>query len=89
MGEKMITPTRYAIHKKGESPVFGENTIFVEVDDHGAGMFMTVYPASDTEKRISFDFEDFDELVLVVQGIKRISEQFEKSSQMIYKGPIG
>ena len=74
----MITPTRYAIHKKDESPVFGESTIFAEIEDHGAGMFVVIYPASDTEKRIGFDFEDFEELVRVVDAIKRTSESFEK-----------
>jgi hypothetical protein len=36
------TPIKYAIHSERKSPIFGENTIHVSVEDEGAGFFYAV-----------------------------------------------
>ena len=37
-----ITPTEYAIHKDGEHPLFGSDTIIVKANGDASGLFVTI-----------------------------------------------
>ena len=37
-----ITPIKYALHKKNESPIFGTDTIHITVNDDATGYFYTI-----------------------------------------------
>ena len=38
----MITPIKYALHTKDESPIFGTDTIHLTINDDAAGYFYTI-----------------------------------------------
>ena len=38
----IITPIKYALHKKDESPIFGTDTIHLTVNDDATGYFYTI-----------------------------------------------
>ena len=38
----IITPIKYALHKKDESPIFGTDTIHITVNDDATGYFYTI-----------------------------------------------
>ena len=66
------TTTKISVHQEGESPIFSEAAITVELDDEAAGMFLVLdAPGSDAEK-LRLDFEDVPE---IVKAIKTLSEQ--------------
>lgn len=50
----MMTTTAIAIHPAGESPIYGEMTITVSLDDEAAGPFLVLKQESG-EVRICFD----------------------------------
>lgn len=63
--ELLFTPVAVAVHRRGESPIFGEATIRVEVDDEAAGPFIVLTsndPAND-QGGIRIDSEELDVIV--------------------------
>jgi hypothetical protein len=76
----MITPIQYAIHRKGESPIFGEDTIKVSLQDNGAGHFITLesvnpssYSTDDYPNMLVMDFKEIEELNDIVEIFKKVA----------------
>jgi hypothetical protein len=67
-----LTVTEIAIHKETESPVFGELTTRVRIDDEGGGMFFIISQSTDSGlNEIRMDFKELDYLVAAIRKLER------------------
>lgn len=55
----MKTITAISIHRAGESPVFGKETITVRLEDEGGGAFIVL---EQEDNKIRLDIEELDEI---------------------------
>jgi hypothetical protein len=67
-----VTPICFAVHQKGESPVHGENTIHVSIDDHGAGAFIKVVEAIPVNPGEEGARVDFAMWTAIVEAVGRL-----------------
>jgi DNA polymerase elongation subunit (family B) len=66
-----LTVTEIAIHKEGESPIFGEIVTHVKLDDEGAGMFIKITQSSDTQmNEIRLDFNEVEYIIKAIEMLK-------------------
>jgi len=66
-----LVVTQIAIVQSGESPVFGDNTIIVKLDDEGAGPFVVVRNAiGEEENTVRMDFAEAELLMKAIQRLK-------------------
>lgn len=72
-----VTPLCVAVHREGESPVFGEGTTHVQIEDEGAGAFVILRQFGDHEKEGELRF-DSDELQVVTREAARMVRLVEK-----------
>lgn len=68
VSSRQITIIRVAIHRHAESPIYGETTTWVELDDEGAGGYLRItQPGCDRDERqgpvITLDSEDLPMLL--------------------------
>jgi hypothetical protein len=63
-----LTITEVAVHFEGESPIFGELTTIVKLEDEGAGYFLTI---GQYDHIIRLGLEEFDTLIKAVALIKQ------------------
>lgn len=70
------TTTAISVHALGDSPVFGESTVTVSIDDEGAGPFISLFQPSGG--KIDLDYE---QLLLVVDAAKMLMEGIEPESE--------
>lgn len=69
------TTTSIAIHRTGESPIFGYGTTLVSLIDNGGGPFIELHQIDGTEPgQIKLDYE---ELLLVADAAKMLMEGIE------------
>jgi len=79
MSNLQITPVRYAIHKKGESPIYGDDAVHLTVQDTGAGYFYTIESISPSDTnddvygqgKLSLDTE---EIMLIAKLVEKIED---------------
>ena len=71
MNDYKTTMTKFAIHRTGDNPVFGEGVIHVSLDDEGGGSFLVLEQES---QKIRITLE---ELELLVAEAKRLVEGAE------------
>lgn len=74
-----ITPIKYSIHREGDSPMFGETSIHVSLDDDGAGEFLTIQQNSDNPEAGVVRL-DFEELPLILEAAKLLKIGIEKNA---------
>ena len=71
MTSRKITPIGMAVHLQGESPIFGESTIKVRVEDDAAGPYLVLHQCGGEiqpgEVRL-----DLEELELVLRAARRL-----------------
>lgn len=74
----IITPIKFAIHRQGDNPIFGEQVITIALEDEAGGPFFVVESnqASGDGLRI-----DDDELELLVKAGRRLKAEFERSTK--------
>jgi len=65
-----LVVTQIAIVQNGESPVFGDNTVTVSLDDEGAGPFVVI---SHVEQAgvVRLDFSEADLLCEAIERLKK------------------
>ena len=67
----LTTPLTYAVHNETDSPVFGESTTHVSVDDEAGGPFIVLKqdyePLGEQKLRL-----DLDELIAVTEAAKKL-----------------
>lgn len=65
------TPTRYAIHYEDESPIFGESTIHVSIDDEAAGPYLVIESTNPdgTDGKVTIDFAQWPSVCDVVKHL--------------------
>ena len=81
-----VTPICFAVHPKGESPVNGENTIHVSIDDHGAGAFIKVVeaiPVNPGEECARVDFAMWTAIVGAVGRLREVAAADDGSGEEI------
>lgn len=66
-----VTPVCVAVHREGESPVFGEGTTHVQLEDEGGGAFVILRQFGEHEKEGELRF-DVDELQVVAREAARM-----------------
>jgi hypothetical protein len=73
-----ITPIKFAIHRQGDNPIFGEQVITIAIEDETGGPFFVVESnqASGDGLRI-----DDDELDMLVKASRRLKAEFERSTK--------
>jgi hypothetical protein len=69
-------PTKYAIYNDGESPIYGENTITIELDDEAGGPFFKLSSNNDVEFRV-----DLDELKELTTVAERMEAEYNLATQ--------
>jgi DNA polymerase elongation subunit (family B) len=66
-----LTVTEIAVHKEGESPIFGEIVTHVKLDDEGAGMFIKITQSSDIQmNEIRLDFNEVEYIIKAIEMLK-------------------
>ena len=63
------TTTAISVHALGDSPVFGDSTVTVSIDDEGGGPFISLFQPSGG--KIDLDYE---QLLLVVDAAKMLMD---------------
>ncbi len=79
MSNLQITPVSYAIHKKDESPIFGDDTLRLTVQDDAGGYYYTIESVCPTDThedvfgqgKLSLDTE---EIMLIAELVKKIED---------------
>ena len=77
MSNLQITPVTYAIHKKGESHLFGDDTIHLTVQDEGGGYYYTIQNVcpTDTSEELFGEGKltlDTEEIIMIAELVKLI-----------------
>lgn len=68
---RMTTITKMAIHPTSSNPIFGEETIHIEVTDEAGGPFFVISQCNDiNDGQIRLDFEELDEIIRVANILK-------------------
>ena len=62
-----------AIHRTGDSPIFGESTTIVRLDDEGGGPFIVIEQADASQ--LSAIRLDLDECEIVMREVRRLFDQ--------------
>lgn len=70
MSSRLVV-TQIAIVQAGESPVFGDNTVTVSLDDEGGGAFVVI---SNAEQAGAVRL-DFSEAELLMEAIRRLKKE--------------
>lgn len=70
MSKYKTTTISIAIHLENESPIFGESTISVELEDEAAGIFLIIKDGD--AGVIKVDIEQWD---LLTKAVKALSAQ--------------
>jgi hypothetical protein len=66
-----LTVTEIAVHKEGESPIFGDIVTHVKLDDEGAGTFIKIMQSSDTQmNEIRLDFNEVEYIIKAIEMLK-------------------
>lgn len=65
----LTTPLTYAVHNENDSPVFGESTTHVSVEDEAGGAFILLKQFNGGEQVLRFDL---DELLAVTEAAKKL-----------------
>lgn len=67
-----LTVTEIAIHREDQSPIFGDLTTRVSVDDEGGGPFVRVTQdtTEDGPQVLRMDFKEVDHLVQAINILK-------------------
>jgi hypothetical protein len=74
-----LTVTEIAIHKETESPVFGELTTKVRLEDEGGGVFFIISQSTDSGlNEIRMDFKEFEYLVAAINKLNE-GVQYDES----------
>lgn len=73
-----ITPIKFAIHRQGDNPIFGEQVITIALEDEAGGPFFVV--ESNQESGDGLRIDD-DELELLVKAGRKLKEEFERSTK--------
>lgn len=72
-GALQTTITAIAIHRNGDSPIFGESTTTIRLDDEGGGPFVVIEQADASQS--SAIRLDPDECEIVMRTARRLFEQ--------------
>lgn len=75
------TTTAISVHATGDSPVFGESTVTVSIDDEGGGPFISLFQPSGG--KIDLDYE---QLLLVVDAAKMLMEGLDVETKTVDSG---
>jgi hypothetical protein len=66
-----LTVTEIAVHKEGESPIFGDIVTHVKLDDEGAGTFIKIVQHNGTKMgEIRLDFNEIEYVLKAVVMLK-------------------
>jgi hypothetical protein len=66
-----LTVTEIAVHKEGESPIFGDIVTHVKLDDEGAGPFIKIVQHNDTKMdEIRLDFNEVEYILKAIEMLK-------------------
>jgi hypothetical protein len=66
-----LTVTEIAVHKEGESPIFGDIVTHVKLDDEGAGPFIKIVQHNDTKMdEIRLDFKEIEYILKAIEMLK-------------------
>lgn len=74
-----LTPITYSIHREGDSPMFGESSIHVSLEDEGGGEFLIITQNSDNPEAGVIRL-DFEELPLILEAAKLLKQGIEKNA---------
>ena len=72
-----------AIHRAGDSPIFGESATIVRLDDEGGGPFIVIEQLTDTQPSVVK--LDPDEITIVMRAVSRLLRQ-ESIGRARWKG---
>jgi hypothetical protein len=66
-----LTVTEIAVHKEGESPIFGDIVTHVKLDDEGAGAFIKITQHNgNDEDTIRLDFNEIEYILKAIEMLK-------------------
>lgn len=71
-----LTITEIAVHKEDESPIFGDLTTHVKLDDDGGGPYVRIMQSSDTQmNEIRIDFNEIEYIVKAIEMLKEGNDE--------------
>ena len=66
-----LTVTEIAVHKEGESPIFGNIVTHVKLDDEGAGSFIKIVQHNGNNvDEIRLDFNEIEYILKAIEMLK-------------------
>ena len=66
-----LTVTEIAVHKENESPIFGDHTTHVKLEDEGAGTFIKIIQHNDIKTdEIRLDFNEIEYIMKAIEMLK-------------------
>ena len=72
MGKYIVTPLSVAIHKKGESPIFGDGVTVINIEDESGGPFIQIRQQGEYIAMGVCRFNDYDEIATVANVAKEL-----------------
>lgn len=70
-----ITPICFSVHREDESPIYGELSVHIRIEDEAAGPFLVIKSQAADEfsksGEIALEFEHFD---AISEAVKRLRE---------------
>lgn len=67
-----VTPIAVAVHVDGESPIFGEQTIGVWIDDEAAGPYIVLKQLGTDDPKLGEIGLDLEQLVIITNVAKKL-----------------
>lgn len=69
------TITSIAVHINDESPIFGESTTTVRIDDDAAGVYIVIDQSGSEDPKTGIVKLDPEELPVIMEVVRRLLEQ--------------
>ena len=67
--EILITPIKVSVHRKDDSPIFGESVIHVSVDDEAAGPFVVMESNDGHADGLRIDLDELEAAVVAARQL--------------------
>ena len=72
MNDILTTTVAVAVHRRSESPIFGEGTLRVELDDDAAGPYVVLTCVNNGEENrpgLRMDMDELDAVTVAARGM--------------------
>jgi hypothetical protein len=73
----LVKPTKYSVYAETSNPVFGEDTLTVEIEDAGGGPFIVITSLSDTPQAMGKIEVELNQWIAVDKAARQLIKDFD------------